>query len=75
MFPICPDLNKGSLVLSVMRERPYQTLGRLIFERGILPQKLEGMMIDFPHLRIVEVLVKCCCPLLPGKGMTLKIGE
>ena len=23
-------------------------------------------MEDFPHLRIVEVLVKCCCPWIPS---------
>ena len=59
-----------------MRERPHQTLGRLIFERGILPQKLDAMMSDFPYLHITEVLVKCCCPMLPGRGVPLlKKGE
>lgn len=26
------------------------------------------MMGDFPHLRIVEVLVKCCCPWIPSQA-------
>ena len=62
------DIGKGSLVISVLKESPSRTLGRLIFERGLHPQKLEAMMGDFPHLRIVEVLVKCCCPLLPAQA-------
>ena len=62
-------------MLSVMRDRPYQILGRLIFEKGILPHKVEALLSDFPHLHILEVLVKCCCPVLPGTGMPLTKGE
>ena len=41
-------------------------LGRLIFEQGIKPSQLEDLMRDLPHLRFVEVLVKCCCPQIPS---------
>ena len=50
-------------------------LGRLIFEKGIHPQKLEGLMGDFPHLRIVEILIKCCCPQLPSAARPVEAGE
>ncbi len=69
-----PDLNKGSLVLSVMNETPYRMLGRLIFEKDIPPKKLESMMGDFPHLPIVAVLTKCCCPDVSSHGLPWKTG-
>ena len=61
-------------MLSVMKETPYRMLGCLIFERGIPPQKLEAMMNDFPHLQIVAILVKCCCPDVSSRGVVLKTG-
>ena len=65
-------LTKGSLILSVLKESPSQTLGRLIFEKGVHPHKLEGLMGDFPHLRIVEVLVKCCCPQIASHAISTR---
>ena len=61
--------NKEMLVVSVLREGPSQLLGWLVFEQGIHPQHLEAMMGDFPQLRIVDVLVKCCCPKLPSNAV------
>ncbi len=47
-------------------------LGWLMFDKSIKPQRLERVMSDvmpqFPQLRIVEVLVKCCCPRLPSSA-------
>jgi len=49
-------------------------LGRLIFEKGIPPSKLESMMGDFPHLPVVAVLVKCCCQEISCRGVVLETG-
>lgn len=57
-----------TMVVSVLREGPSHLLGWLVFEQGIQPQRLEAMMADFPQLRIVDILVKCCSPLLPSNA-------
>lgn len=69
------DVGKGSLAMSVLSESPSSTLGQLIFEKGVHPQRLEGLMGDFPHLRIVEVLIKCCCPQLSSLASPMGGGE
>ena len=66
------DVNKEMLIVSVLREGPSQLLGWLVFEQGIQPLRLEAMMGDFPQLRIVDVLVKCCCPQLPSNAAISK---
>lgn len=66
---------KASLLLTLLQESPSEVLGRLVFEQGISPQRLEGLMYDFSHLRIVEVLVKCCCPRLPSTDIRTHMGE
>lgn len=64
------DVNsKEMLLVSVLREGPSQLLGWLVFEQGIHPQHLEAMMGDFPQLRTVDVLVKCCSPRLPSNAV------
>ena len=52
----------------MLKESPTQTVGKLIFEKGVHPQKLEDLMRDFPHLKIVEVLIQCCCPKIPSRA-------
>ena len=69
------DVNKEMLIVSVLREGPSQLLGWLVFEQGIQPQRLEAMMGDFPQLRIIDVLVKCCCPPLPSNAAVSKRGK
>ena len=69
------DANKEMLIMSVLREGPSQLLGWLVFEQGIQPHRLEAMMGDFPQLRIVDVLVKCCCPPLPSNAAVSKRGK
>ena len=69
------DANKEMLIVSVLREGPSQLLGWLVFEQGIQPHRLEAMMGDFPQLRIVDVLVKCCCPPLPSNAAVSKRGK
>ena len=68
-LPWCSCAGESSLLLAVLRERPAHLLGRLVFELGIHPHKLELLMGDFPHLHIIEALVKCCCPQLPSAAM------
>lgn len=69
------EASKDMLLISVLREGPSQLLGWLVFEQGILPQRLEAMMGDFPQLRIVDVLVKCCCPTLPSNTAVSRQGK
>ena len=69
------DVNKETLLVSVLREGPSQLLGWLVFEQGIQPHRLEAVMGDFPQLSIVGVLVKCCCPPLPSNAALSKRGE
>ena len=64
--PGSPDC---SFLLSVLPESPSHMLGRLVFEQSIKPHHLEGLMGEFPHLQIVEVLVKCCCPHVPSSAV------
>ena len=33
--------------------------------------RLEQFMSDLPHLKIVEVIVKCCCPFIPNDSQRL----
>ena len=68
------DANKEMLIVSVLRDGPSQLLGWLVFEQGVKPHRLETMMGDFPQLRIVDVLVKCCCPQLPSNAALSKKG-
>lgn len=67
--------SKEKLLISVLHEGPSQLLGRLVFEQGIQPQRLEAMMGDFPQLRIVDVLVKCCSPKLPSNAVISRRGK
>lgn len=69
------NVNREMLIVSVLREGPSQLLGWLVFEQGIQPHRLEAMMGDFPQLRIVDVLVKCCCPPLPSNAALSKRGK
>jgi zinc finger FYVE domain-containing protein 26 len=59
-----------SQLLCVLKESPIELIGRLVFEKSISPQRLEKFMSDLPHLKIVEVIVKCCCPSIPSTGNT-----
>ena len=31
--------------------------------------RLEQLMADMPHLKIVEVIVKCCCPSITNSSL------
>lgn len=33
---------------------------------NLLLFRLERLVSDLPHLKIVEVIVKCCCPKIPS---------
>ena len=59
-------LTEASLLLSILQESPSRLLGRLVFELGVSPQRLEHLMASFHHIHMMEVLVKCCCPQLPA---------
>ncbi len=72
---ICIGPSKASLLLTLLNESPSEVLGRLIFERGITPQKLESLMQGFSHLHVVEVIVKCCCPTLPSTAPSTNTSE
>ena len=69
------ESHRDMLLISVLREGPSHLLGWLVFEQGIQPQRLETMMADFPQLRIVDVLVKCCCPQLPSNAAFSRPGK
>lgn len=58
--------SEASLLVSVLQESPTRLLGRLVFEVGVTPQRLEYLMASFNHIHVMEVLVKCCCPPLPA---------
>ena len=67
-YPRTPSaLSEASLLLSILQESPSRLLGRLVFEVGVAPQRLEELMHSFQHMHMMEVLVKCCCPQLPAK--------
>ena len=66
-----PALSEVSLLASILRESPSQLLGRLVFKVGISPKRLEQFMVAFPHMHMMEVLIKCCCPWLPAHTAVL----
>lgn len=66
---------KASLLVTLLNESPSEVLGRLVFEQGITPQRLESLMQDFSHLHVVEVIIKCCCPTLPSSAPSTSTGD
>ena len=66
-------LSESSLLISILQESPSKLLGRLVFELGIQPHRLEQLMVDFPHMQMMEVLVRCCCPAIPSKTATIPV--
>ena len=66
MHTVPAALSEASLLLSILQESPSRLLGRMVFEVGVLPQRLQLLMASFHHMHMMEVLVKCCCPQLPA---------
>ena len=76
MFTVPAAFSEASLLLSILQESPSRLLGRLVFEVGVLPQRLQLLMASFHHMHMMEVLVKCCCPQLPAhSAVTTPRGE
>jgi zinc finger FYVE domain-containing protein 26 len=58
--------------LAVLKEGPTVTLGRLLFEQGVQPDRLEEIASEL-SLNLVKIIVHCCCRLIPSMSVKSEV--